>query len=314
MKAVLFVVLALAAIAAAQVPQGAVAPPAADTLNPTVKPKIPPPPTPGVPTTKTPATKDTTPKPVSSVPLPPAPTSAPTTTNAPAPGTPITKLPAPTPANTPSAALPPKVKVAPGSPAAAMVETETDAEAEAEAEEQEQGLEKPAIINTPTVKPVEKDGKLYYPASVVDPNAPQQVYLGEGSAFRTLPAQVVHSSDYGLPVAASTVLPPIPTLRPRYYKRAIGRVTKSLELLDRAYDALSAHLKQLTAMRAKVKARLDRLNALQLKHGYMLLPDAPKPALPVQVSTAVHQVFMNALETEAETEQEAEAETEAEDA
>jgi len=129
------------------------------------------------------------------------------------------------------------------------------------------------VLEDSTLKSVEKDGKLFYPANVIDPNSPQRVYLGEGDAFRTLPAEVVHSTVYGLPAAATAVLPPIPTFGPKYHRRAMHRVRKSLELLDRAYDALSAHLKQLAAMRTKVQAKLDHLQTMQLSRGYLSLPE-----------------------------------------
>jgi len=160
---------------------------------------------------------------------------------------------------------------------------------------------KPATILPPpqVPKPVKQaDGSLLYPAKVVDPNAPQALYLGDGDAFRTVPVQVVHSSDYGMPPAAVPVLPPIPTLEPVVNRRAIRRVTKSLELLDRAYDALSAHLKQLAAMRAKVQAKLEYLQSKHIDAGYVLFPHPEndnQPVVPDQVKGLLRSYLINSL-------------------
>ena len=166
----------------------------------------------------------------------------------------------------PAAAAAAPAAAAPAAPAAAPAATAPTAAAPA-------AVTPATVIADPSVEPIEHGGKLFYPVNVVDPNAPQRVYLGEGDAFRTMPAEVVHSTVYGLPAAATAVLPPIPAFGPKYHRRAMHRVRKSLELLDRAYDALSAHLKQLSAMRAKVQAKLDYLQTEQLNRGYMVLPE-----------------------------------------
>jgi hypothetical protein len=219
---------------------------------------------------------------------------------------PATPAAAPTPAPAaPAPAADPAAAAAPAAPAPAPA-----AAAPAPADPAAAAPAAPAAPTPATVlpsdapKPVEKDGKLLYAAKVIDPNAPQQVYLGAGDAYRTVPAQVLHSTLYGLPTAGTAVLPPIPTLAPRYHRRAIRRVTKSLELLDRAYDALSVHLKQLAAMRARVQQKLDYLQSKAIHHGYVNFPHPATvhaPVVPVQVKNVLRSYLLNSLEKGAAT-------------
>lgn len=138
-----------------------------------------------------------------------------------------------------------------------------------------------------------KDGVAYYPATVIDANARQL-------SFSRLPVRVV-SHVYGSRTRRS-VLPPIPVMKPRFHRRALKRVRKSLRLLDRAYDALEAHLAELREMRKKVASKLTALQNEQIKHGYVLLP-APEPAgatavVSPQIQALMRSYLLNALETE----------------
>lgn len=156
-----------------------------------------------------------------------------------------------------------------------------------------------------------KDGKEFFPARVIGPDsATVKLHLFKKGLLpnRNLPVRVVRHV-YG----NRMTLPPIPTLKPRFHRRALRRVTKSLRLLDRAQDALTAHLRQLAAMRAKVQQKLETLRNEHIKRGYVLMPPPSRVSgpIPVQVKNLLRNYLMSALEVGSEAEAEAESEAEA---
>jgi hypothetical protein len=99
---------------------------------------------------------------------------------------------------------------------------------------------------------------------------------------------------------------------PRPYRRAIHNVEKTLDLLDRSHDAVTAHLRRLSILRAKVVAKY---RALRRNFGVVAAPPMDSHiVVPMQTRRLLKRYYATGLaETGAETNEAVEHEEEADE-
>jgi len=117
------------------------------------------------------------------------------------------------------------------------------------------------------------------PANATATAAPAPVAAAPVAGKGTVPAQIVGQRPVvinGQSVYAAPVVNPlminsgvVSGYIPYEYRRALRNVGKTLQLLDRSYDAVTAHLRQLSVMRAKVMAKY---HALRSRAGVIVAP------------------------------------------